>query len=325
MYGIWITWENQRRNKGISGALGWELYEIIYEKTGIYRYFLSFIKTVHVILKENPKVVAAQNPSIVLALIVILLKKILGFNVLIDAHNSGLYPLEGRSAVMMFFSKMIQRYADLTLVTNESLRSVVESNGGNAFILPDKIPSAPEIDQIPLHGRVNIVFICTFGEDEPYTEVIKATGKLPDDVYIYFTGNFKGKIDADSIPANVRMLGFVPDFEYWSLLSSADIIMDLTTREECLVCGAYEAIALSKPLILSDTKALKSYFNKGCIYVASNSDSIAQGIDKAIETSVEMSTDITELKQYLTIDWENRLISLKDVINSLGLKNETTM
>jgi len=317
MNGIWITWENQRRNKGISRALGWKFYEIISYKSAAYRYLLSSIETVLVIQKEKPQIVAAQNPSMVLAILVILLRNILGYKVIIDAHNSGIFPLEGRSQLLMFFSKLLQRHADLTLVTNERLKSVVESNRGKAFVLPDKIPDIPAVGVFPLEGNINIAYICTFSEDEPYKEAIKVSGMLPEDVLIYFTGKYEGKIDIDSIPSNAKLLGFVPEQEYWSLLSSVDFVMDLTTREGCLVCGAYEGIALSKPLILSDTEALKSYFNMGCIYVAPRADSIAYGIRKAIAKHNDLLSDIERLKVSLRTDWNNKLFHLNKVINSL--------
>ena len=136
-----------------------------------------------------------------------------------------------------------------------------------------------------LDGRVNAVFICTFGVDEPYLEVIEAARAIPDDIYIYITGKFEGKVEQSTLPCNVKLLGFVPDDEYWLMLASADFIIDLTLRHDCLVCGAYEGVAMEKPLILSDTDALKSYFIQGCIYVKPTAHSIANGILEAVETT----------------------------------------
>ena len=55
--------------------------------------------------------------------------------------------------------------------------------------------------------------------------------------------------------------------EYVSMLYSVDATIDLTNRENCLVCGAYESVAAGKPMILSKTQALMEYFNKGAVYV----------------------------------------------------------
>ena len=318
MKSIWITWENQRRNKGISYALGWELYDIVHDdKSKVFRYFLSFYKTLKIILKEKPQIVAAQNPSIVLSIIVLLFKKIFCYKLIIDAHNSGIFPLEGRSKLLMFFSRILQKSADLTLVTNEKLKSVVNSNHGRAFVLPDKIPQVPSKNNFPLAGEINVAYICTFSDDEPYKEVVHAAKKLSKDIYVYITGKYEGKININSIPPNVKLLGFISEKDYWALLNSVDLVMDLTTREDCLVCGAYEGIALSKPLILSDTNALRSYFNKGCVYVDSTSESIVNGIKRAVNNINKLKPDIKQLKLSLIKDWNKRIVFMKQIITTL--------
>jgi glycosyltransferase involved in cell wall biosynthesis len=277
----------------------------------------SILKTVSVILNERPEIVAAQNPSILLALLAIMLKWFCGYKILIDAHNRGIYPLEGQSLPLMRISRWIQKNADLTLVTNEPLKAMVENSGGRAYVLPDKIPDLPSVGRLHLAGSINVAYICTFSVDEPYTEVLKAAGMLPLDICIYVTGNYEGAIDIASVSQNVRLLGFIPEQEYWSLISSVDIIMDLTVREECLVCGAYEGIALSKPLILSDTETTKSYFNKGCIYVRPIAASIAGGITQAIANYNALSSDIEVLKTSIDQDWKTRFFYLNMMIKSL--------
>jgi trehalose-6-phosphate synthase len=170
----------------------------------------------------------------------------------------------------------------------------------------------------------NLACICTFCEDEPYQEIIQAATLTTNDVAIYFTGKYEGKIDTTNIPLNVKLLGFLSEDEYWSLLASSDIIIDLTLRENCLVCGAYEGVAMAKPLLLSDTAALKSYFTQGCIYVkATQKNSIAQGIDIAIKNHGKLKEEITELKIKLGQDWGEKISTLKTIIYSFteALKN----
>ena len=45
----------------------------------------------------------------------------------------------------MALSYFFQRSADITIVTNDSLKAVVELNKGNAFVLPDRIPAVPNV------------------------------------------------------------------------------------------------------------------------------------------------------------------------------------
>ena len=315
MRGLWITWEFQRRNRGISRSLGWPLYEIDIKTSKLVRYVKSVIRTISAIRKETPDVIATQNPSILLATLNIFLKGIFGYKAIIDAHNSGIYPLEGRSKILMVVSRWLQRQADLTIVTNEALSLAVRSNGGRPFILPDKIPLVPQVECIPLKGKVNILYICTFSEDEPYREVLKAAKLAPKEVVIYFTGRHEGKIPEGEVPENVELLGFIPERMYWSMIKSVDIVMDLTLREGCLVCGAYEGIAGDKPLILSNTEALRNYFSKGCIYVLPNAKEIANGIVEAKDKIERLKKDIKQLKKDLNKKWQEQLEQLQRQID----------
>ena len=316
---IWITWEKQRRNEGISNAIDFELKEIIWEKNRLLRYIISIIRTINILFYNKPEIVAAQNPSILLAFMVVILKKIFRYKVLIDAHNSGISPIEEKSTILNYASKFIQKYSDLTLVTNKFLKITVESNNGRAFILPDKIPIVPCIKQsiFLVKRKVNIAYICTYKKDEPYQEVIKAASNLNKKFFIYFTGNFNGKINPSIIPGNIKLLGFIPDDKYWALLSAVDIVMDLTTREGCLVCGAYEAIALNKPIILSDTNAQKTYFRKGCVFVSTAPESIVAGINQTVKSIEKLKKEIKVLKKSLNDDWQDRILQLKNIIESM--------
>jgi hypothetical protein len=268
-------------------------------------------------MAERPEFVAAQNPSIVLAALVVFLRPIFGYKVLIDAHNSGIYPAEGKSFFLKRISNWLQCEANLTIVTNQELKSVVESNGGKAFVLPDRLPKVQQTPDLHLDGKTNIVLVCTFGVDEPYAEVFKAAQMISTDIMLYVTGRYDGKVDPHQVTANVKLVGFVPDDEFWALLSSSNFIMDLTVREGCLVCGAYEGVALLKPLILSDTKVLRSYFSEGCVYVSPNAESIAGGINEAIQNTERLQSGIRRLKIRLEDSWKSTLKDLVRMIASM--------
>jgi len=311
---VWITWEKQRRNHGISSAIKAELVELISTKKRLIRYVELTLKTIDVIRAKKPDVVIAQNPSIVLAFIIVIMKRIFNFKAVIDAHNSGIYPREGNFVLLNFIAKYLQKNADVTIVTNHNLLDHVIENGGNGFILPDKIPT-PKPQKIHLEGLRKIVFICTFSSDEPYLAVIEAGKLLTNEFIIYITGNYHGKLNPNIIiPKQIKLTGYLPENEYWNLLYSADVIMDLTTRENCLVCGAYEGLSLEKPLILSNTNINKEYFNLGCIYVDSDSNSIFKGIVESSEKIDLNIQNIKLLKNKLEQSWNVQIRNLLDQI-----------
>lgn len=315
--GIWITWESQRRNYGISSSLGFPLFEIKVKGTRLFRYLISIIKTTFIIFKTKPNIIVAQNPSLVLAIMVIVLRYLFLYKVVIDAHNGGLFPCEGKSSTLLAAARWVQKKSDLTIVTNSEMVEVVELNGGTAFILPDKIPVISNFKKTVLSKRKSVAFICTYSDDEPYLSVIDAARLIDSSVSINITGKYGGKVDLTNLPENINLLGYIPESNYWLLLQEADIVMDLTLRQGCLVCGAYEALAVKKILILSNTDANKNYFSKGCVYVDSDPESIANGINYAIDNAPQLHKGIIELKISLECDWNERLLYLKSHLNTL--------
>jgi len=318
---IWICWENQRRNREISSALHIKLYEygeIDSIENPIKKYFKGIIKTKKAIITEKPNIIICQNPSLVLSLFLICIKKIHDLRVVVDSHNAGLFPLNGHFKILNFASSIIQRYADLTIVTNRYLKKHVEGNGGRAFVLPDKIPSLKNKNVKDLKGKYNLLFICTYSDDEPYEKVIGAAKLINKNIVIYVSGNFKKKsINIGEVPENVILTGFLPENDYIAILNSVDATIDLTNRENCLVCGAYESIAVGKPMVLSKTNVLMEYFNQGAVYVDHTTDSISRGINEVIRRQEELSAQIKKLKKSKISDWQKKKNELIENLNQI--------
>lgn len=307
---IWITWEKQRRNEGISSGIDAELFELRSSRKGLLRYYELTGITYGIIRKSAPDIIFAQNPSIVLALFVVLCSRLFRYRAIIDAHNSGIFPYDSRYALLNLLSRYIQRHAYMTIVTNSNLCQHVEENGGKGFVLPDHIPTPPEPERKVLEGDKKIVVICTYSSDEPYMEVINAAKHLGSEYKIYYTGNYNGKVDPATLPGNVVLLGYLSEKAYWDTLYSADAIMDLTTRENCLVCGAYEGISLNKPLILSNTAVNRDFFHRGCVYVDADYQSIRDGILECFSHHQEYQNQIVTLKKELQEEWEQKRLEL---------------
>jgi glycosyltransferase involved in cell wall biosynthesis len=312
---IWITWENQRRNRELSRAVRsrlFELKEIDEIKNPVKKYVLGLLRTTRILLAERPLLVFCQNPSLILSSFLVTIKRFARIKVVVDAHNAGLFPKEGTSYLLGLLSRYIQRKAELTIVTNEGLKAHVMKNRGRAFTLQDKIPDIPIPSPRKVGEEFNLLFICSYGEDEPYEVVFEAARRLGPEIRIYVTGDYIKKVDRDSVPCNVTLLGYVSEDEYVDMLISVDATIDLTTRENCLVCGAYEAVAVEKPQILSDTKALRSYFRKGVVFAAHNAQAIADSVHRLILEQDRLKQETRELKQLLEDEWEERRLALEE-------------
>ena len=297
----WITWEVQTRNRSMSALLNVPLYELVIKKPRYIKYPILIARTIGLVFGRRIRFLFVQNPSIVLSFLASLLKILLPIRLVVDAHNAGVYPLEGRSAFLNAITKFIVRRADITIVTNANLASAVADLGGRPFVMPDPLPlfSASK-NTATRKGSLNVFFICTWADDEPYWEVIKAAEILGEKIQINITGNYKKVLSAEDIarlPANVKLLGFVDEHVFVQTFADADVSLDLTTRDHCLVCGAYESIALGVPGIVSESAVNREVFNQGFVYARNDSGGIAEAITYACDNLQQLLGDIADLKE----------------------------
>ena len=266
---IWVTWEKQRRNVTMSEAFGCTFFEFDLKLTGVTRYAAALAMTLWTFIRVRPSTIFVQNPSMVLSAFAVVYGRLFRVPVIVDTHNSGIEPLR-RTTRETRVAKFVLRRAALTILTNQSLAEVVRKQVGAApiAIMPDPLPSLTRPSAMPaLRGRQNVLFICTWAEDEPYLAVIEAARHLPSDTVVYITGKSEGKLPSGTtLPPNVVLTGYVDEETYVGLLFACDVVLDLTTWEDCLLCGGYEAVSAERPVVLSGTAALRSFFNKGALY-----------------------------------------------------------
>jgi hypothetical protein len=93
-----------------------------------------------------------------------------------------------------------------------------------------------------------------------------------------------------------------------------DATIDLTTREHCLVCGAYESVAVEKPMILSNTKALKDYFNRGAIYTEHTTESMRKAILEVVKKKTALAAQIKELKTTRRREWQKKKVVFEGLV-----------
>ncbi len=327
---IWLTSERHRRSRELSESFGAELYELLESDNQIQnrllRYLFISFKTFVILFLTRPKLVFVQNPSVFLAALVCFLSNILGFKVIVDRHSNFKLSYSGRKELKWFLFRFLSNYtlkkANITIVTNFFLAKVVKKIGGTPFVLEDKLPDIRGANWIKLEGRYSIVVITTFSNDEPIEALISAALRLPDDCIVFFTGRAEKYIPAERKKLlgkkNIRFTGFLPDRIYQSYIKSADLVIVLTTQEHLLNCGAYEAVALEKPLIISNTETLKNYFREGVIYTDPDSESILNTIVYGISNKEQLGEKVAKIKTELSREWQRKAQSLIESINSLS-------
>lgn len=323
---IWITWERQRRSVTLAECLGARLYVLLDRSDRIpqraVRYAYLLARTVLVLLRERPAVCCCQNPSMVLAVWLGLLRPLFRYRLVVDRHSN--FNLQGHTGLKWrafdALSNLSLRLADLTIVTNEFLAAQVRRSGGEAFVLQDKVPALTEGTVDRLEGTRNIVFVCSFDEDETVDEALEAASGLDPSWRMHITGNYRRHLARlprlGDPPPTVRLTGFLSEAAYQTLLRTADAVLALTTHDHTLMCVAYEAVALGKPIVASDTAAMRSYFHRGFVFTENSPEGIGNALRDVIARRRELEAELVALRQELDLDWQCRFEGLRQRLYS---------
>ncbi len=310
---VFISWaKTMPRTKGIATALRAHDYYIERLKGSMspllpLRYALQARETISILRHERPQVILASNPPIFLPLIACLVARKLNAAFVMDSHTGA---FDGRWAYFLPVHRFLSRCAAATIVTNEPLRAQVASWGAPAFILEDRVPDLL-IKPVPQNQHFSVAMVSSFAKDEPLDAVLAAAAGLPD--YRFFvtgraTAHMAGMVA--SAPDNVTFTGFLPRSEYVDLLNRADAVMVLVKRDLTLLCGAYEAVAVEKPLITSDWPVLRNYFSHGALYVDNSPRSIREAVVEAAGKARQLTQEIRSLKHTLRRNWSEHFALL---------------
>jgi glycosyltransferase involved in cell wall biosynthesis len=193
------------------------------------------------------------------------------------------------------------RTAAAVVVTNDELAAEVRAWGARAFVLPDPLPEPPAgLDAGVEPGLVTVV--ATYSKDEPLGILPAVAERLPDARFAV-TGAPRG--DLSSWPANLTATGFLSDDEYWRQLARSVAIVVLTTRPATLLSGGYEAMAVGRPLVISDHDVLRDYFADAAVYAGAASGPLSDAVSRALAQEAELAARITGLRRVREDDWRH--------------------
>ncbi len=240
--------------------------------------------------------------------------------VVIDRHSNFRYGSSNAfvDTIFNYISDYTIRRADVTIVTNRNLKELITTKGGYGMVLQDKIPELSLYEPLEWVKSRSLVFVTSFSKDEPLEEILEVAKKLPSDINLYITGNYSKssvyKVRKENLSSNVHFTGFLPEKDYQSLLHSADAVIVLTKSENTLTCGAYEAVALGKAMILSDKEVLRLYFTKGAVYTDNSVQSLHESILLCLQQKEKLETEVLEFRAKIQREWQQAFEILGDEI-----------
>jgi glycosyltransferase involved in cell wall biosynthesis len=282
--GIVIAWMAvSRRSDTIATRLG--LDRLLLGRSGFRRpwtaplaYPLLAARSIGAIARRRPRAIVVVAPPFLAPLVVMPLARLLRARVAIDIHTGALLDRRWRWSVPLL--AWACRRADAAIVTLPSLADNLRKRGIAPLVIPDPLPdlaaSAPRRRTAGDEAR-EVVAVCGWGDDEPIEALVDAARGRS--WQLVLTGRPRRPV---SLPPNVHLTGFLDDVSYVQRLGRAAAVVVLTTREDTLLSGAWEAISLGRPLVLSHTAALRETFGAGPAYVAPEPGSIAAGIEATL-------------------------------------------
>jgi glycosyltransferase involved in cell wall biosynthesis len=255
----------------------------------VFDYFWKFVLSLGELLRMRPDVVWIQVPPSML-LHLAFFYKLIAFRrvrVVVDLHNSMLRPfwmdfplskwLLNRADVVLAHNAVVYDELIAIGISNDVIR-VLEDKPCSFLVPGISRPSVEPYALIP----------CSFDVDEPIEVVVEAARLLPD-IKFFVTGKYEGKILLSSlgvIPENLVFCGYLSKIDFENLLSFADAVVGLTTRDNVQLSVANEALSVQRPMVLSDTSVLRDLYGSAARFVQNgDASALAEGIKDVVQHS----------------------------------------
>ena len=305
---LWVSWSPHRRTSGLCAAWNIPLHVLHPALPGPARWAALPLQTLRLLQRCRPDLLFVQNPSLALTTLAALCRPLFGYRLVVDAHNEGVRPYDRPYAFVEWLSRRLLKSADITIVTNDALAEDVRAAGGRPVTLPDSLPVVPAsaLTQPRTAAAADVAVVATFRRDEPIDAIIAAAAMLPDVRFALSGPAERYRGTPDTTPPNVRLTGFLDDPDYWELLAQAKVVCDLTLKPDCLVCGAYEALALGKPMVLSDDHATRQLFGPAAVLTQNSPEAIAAAVNRAIAERERLEAGAQELRESFGAEWHEK-------------------
>jgi glycosyltransferase involved in cell wall biosynthesis len=280
----YISWaESCSRSDHTARELGGTSHMIYLPRFGsrastvAFKYFGQWVRTARVLRQDRPDAVFVMTPPVFAALPAFWYAWLHGKQVVLDAHTAAF--LHPRWRRFQWLQRALCRRARTTLVHNEHLADAVRAMGGQPTLVPDVPVVYDKVEPFDRQGRFTVAVVCSFNYDEPIAAILDAARQVPD-VRVLMTGNPRHLAPAlaSNLPPNVTLTGFLSVAAYGGLVSGADVVMSLTTRDHTMLRGAYEAVYQGTPVIVSDWQLLRDAFDDGAVHVDNSSGQIVAAI-----------------------------------------------
>lgn len=312
---IYITWiDFQRRAESMNQYVDFDLYylppPVSRKWLKPFGYLLQAWRTARIVLRERPDTVWVQSPPGMVPHIALALRGLTRrrYGLIVDCHNASMLPPWSHFPGVAW----VLNRSDRVLVHNEEMRGVVEAFGVRPSlirVLADP-PAQLDLPVLPPKGpdaRPYVLVPCSFNADEhlPIPAVMGAARLLPE-VDFKITGR-KYKAEAQGLtkgaPDNVTFTDYLTIEGFEALLAGADVVLGVTSRTNCQLSVANEALGAHAPLVLSDTGILRAMFGEAALFGPNTPEGLAAALREALAHQPELRARSEALKLRRQESW----------------------
>lgn len=278
------------------------------------RYLRQAWQTWHILRQERPDIIFIQNPPIFAVVVASFYARSYGAQYIIDSHTGAFLSSRWRWSVGLH--RMLSRRALTTIVHNKSQEKIVDHWGCHYYVLEDPVDIYQGSESFPFDGQFNAVVVSSFDLDEPLEVVFEAAAKLST-ITFYVTGDYRRCSSSllKKKPNNCRLTGYIPYQQYVGLLRGADVVIDLVSNSHTLLCGAFEAVSVGTPLIVSDWPLLRNAFPIGTVYIPNTVEGVCEGVRRVQQVRAQLRKDIQLLRDQLQVEWMRKFTELQHLLN----------
>lgn len=314
---IFVSWTPHHRANELAEALEGRVYVPHPHRKAWpapVRYAIQGTRTLAYLARTRPTDVLFTNPPFVAGAVLLLAATPLRFSVWADSHSGAF-----NDPRWMRFSRLndwIMRRCAGVIVTNEPLARRVRASGSRPLIVnyPSTHPKQRSATGSYLVATLGFQF------DEPVDALLKAAGLSPE-VRLIMTGAAPADL-AKRAPPNCVVTGWLSRADYERTLAEARGVICLTTREDTMQTGAYEALQYGLPMVLSGTGALREFFSDGVIFVDDHeSETLARAVTQLWRDHEQLSIDALRARSDLLARCEDEISALRA---ALGISARAT-
>lgn len=314
---VWASYH--RRSELLAKHIGADLHYVHYGQRRQFlqmpmRYMAQAWQTWKILCREKPDVIFIQNPPIFAVLVAAFYARRYGAQYVIDSHTGAFHSPIWRWS--MGLHRALSKRALATIVHNTSQEETVKRWGCRYFVLDDPIGDYPTVEKFVFNGKFNAAVVSSFDLDEPLDVVFEAAAELPS-VTFYVTGD-SSHCDANLLkkkPDNCQLTGYISNQQYVGLLRGADIVIDLVSNSHTLLCGAFEAVSVGTPLIVSDWKVLRECFPIGTVYIPNTAEGVREGVQRALRDQSQLRREMLLLREQHQVEWMSKFTKLERLVS----------